>query len=63
MYIPEILICIGTSCFLLSAQPQDTEQACREHVEQVMIPAARQAAPTGVLRGARCRPVPQDPAA
>jgi hypothetical protein len=63
MFIPEVIFCIATTCYLVSSPPQETEEACRERIALVMIPVLRQTVPSGIVRAVRCLPAPEDPAA
>jgi hypothetical protein len=63
MFIPQLLFCIGASCYIAAGDPQPDEARCREHITGVMVVTMRQAIPDAMIRAGRCLPVPQDPAA
>jgi hypothetical protein len=54
MWIPQVLFCFGTLCYIGSGDPQPTEARCREHITAVMLVQMRQAAPDANIRAVRC---------
>jgi hypothetical protein len=55
MWIPEVVFCIATSCYLASAPPTDSEDACRAFVADYMVPVIIVTVPGATIHVAGCR--------
>jgi hypothetical protein len=55
MWIPQVIFCTAaTVCHLASAQPVETEEACREYISQTMIPLILYTVPRVAIYSAGC---------
>jgi hypothetical protein len=55
MWIPQVVFCIATQCWLVQAQPVDTRDDCEDFIYAAMLPALSVRLPSeAVIRLARC---------